>query len=390
MKDKIGIFGGSFDPMHSGHTKLAHYLLSKLELSSLIIMPAAVSPFKSETYSSDEDRLNICRLSLPEEQFVISDFEISRGGVSYSYDTVSFFKELYPEDEILFVIGEDQLLIFNKWRRWKEILQKVTLVAVKRNNCTPISELEDFADKNIRPFGKVIILPFEPFEVSSTQIRERQKNGESIEGLVSPQAQKYIAEKGLYLGIDEQLLLKDVRKRLSDYRYHHSVCVAESAKELAKRFGADEYKAYIAGIAHDILKEQPEEEAKSLFDKAGVSLSELEKRSKKLWHAIAGEAYLREKYSLPEDILSAVRYHTTGKGNMTLLQKILFVADFISADREYDGVRDMRERAKESLETAMEEGLRFTIEELSAKCLPIHPDTLSAYNQILLRKEKEI
>jgi len=387
MKNKIGIFGGSFDPMHLGHVKLARFLVDELKLNKLIIVPAAMSPFKSVSYCGDEDRLNICRLSLPGKEFEISGYEIDKGGVSFSYDTVSYFKELYPSDELYLIIGEDQLLIFNKWHRWRDILQKVSVAAVKRNKAADCSGLTHFAEKTIAPFGKCIILPFEPFEISSTEIRNKLKNGESVKGLLTPEAEKYIREKGLYMDVNDQVLLSDVRERLSDYRYYHSMCVAKAAKELAERFGGDEKKAYTAGIVHDILKEQPEDEALFTFNRAGVELTPLEKNTKKLWHAMAGAIYLREKYSLSEDILSAVRYHTTGKEDMTLLEKILFVADFISDDRDYNGVEDMRERAKKSLELTMEEGLRFTIEELSRSCRPIHPDTISAYNQILLERK---
>ena len=110
----------------------------------------------------------------------------------------------------------------------------------------------------------------------------------------------------------------------------------------------------------------------------------MEKSAPKLWHSIAGARYLKNVYGLEDEIISAVRYHTTGRENMTLGEKILFVADFISLDRSYNGVEDMRKRAEISLESAMEEGLRFTIEELAAKCLPIHPDTVACYNEILL------
>ncbi|MBQ7638890.1 MAG: nicotinate (nicotinamide) nucleotide adenylyltransferase [Clostridia bacterium] len=390
MKNNIGIFGGSFDPMHSGHIKLAKFLVKELELSKLIIVPAAMSPFKNVSHSADKDRLEMCRLSLPEACFEISDFEISRGGVSYSVDTVSHFREAYPQDELYLIIGEDQLLIFDKWFRWKDILKTVTLAAVKRNDETSLSSLEEFADKNLRAFGRVVLLPFEPLEVSSTEIRGKIKNGESVAGLVSPETEDYIIKNGLYkneMNELDSIILADVRERLSDFRYNHSLCVAEAARKLALRFGGDEKKAYTAGIAHDILKELPAEEAEKLFEEAGAVLTPLEKHSKKLWHAMAGEIYLRKHYPLPEDILSAVRWHTTGKENMTLLEKIIFVADFISDDRDYNGVEEMRERAKTSLELAMEEGLRFTIEDLSRECRPIHPDTLSAYNQIILERK---
>lgn len=183
-------------------------------------------------------------------------------------------------------------------------------------------------------------------------------------------------------------LLEDVRNHLSDYRYTHSVEVAKSAAELAERFGGDVNKAALAGYAHDILKEQSRFETLDLFVANGVKLTKVEMNAPKLWHAMAGAVYLQKKYGLDDDIISAVRYHTTGKAGMTQLEKILFVADFISADRDYNGVEEMRERAKISLEFAMEEGLRFTINELSEKCLPIHPDTVSCYNEIVL-EEKE-
>lgn len=187
---------------------------------------------------------------------------------------------------------------------------------------------------------------------------------------------------------NEEELLNDVKEHLSDYRFNHSVEVAKAAAELAVLYGGDKNKAAIAGYAHDILKEQNRFEALDYFITHSVKLTKVEMNAPKLWHAMAGSVYLKEKYGFDDDIISAVRYHTTGKAGMTVLEKILFVADFISSDRDYNGVDEMRRRAKISLEYAMEEGLRFTINELSEKCVPIHPDTVDCYNEILL-KEKE-
>ena len=182
----------------------------------------------------------------------------------------------------------------------------------------------------------------------------------------------------------------DVRSRLSDARYKHSLCVADCARSLAAKYGADPDAAYLAGLAHDVLKETDKKDALAFFAAHGVTLTDVERAAPKLWHAMAGEIYLRQTYALPEEILTAVRYHTTGRENMSTLEKVLFVADFISADRDYPGVDDMRRRAEVSLELAMEEGLRFTIEELAHACRPIHPDTLSAYNEILTRKGTDL
>lgn len=180
-----------------------------------------------------------------------------------------------------------------------------------------------------------------------------------------------------------------LREKLDDYRYVHSINVSETAAELAKKYGADEKKAYEAGLLHDVMKNAQEDEVFSLLEKYGVEMTELERKSPKLWHAIAGSVYCRYELEIDdEEVLSAIRYHTTGRAGMSLLEKVIFVADFISADRNYSGVDEMRARAEESLDSAMEEGLRFTIEELSSLNRCIHPDTVNAYNDVLLKGMK--
>ncbi len=180
-----------------------------------------------------------------------------------------------------------------------------------------------------------------------------------------------------------ETLLKDIRERLSDFRYFHSLGVAESAGYLAEKYGYDTKTAYTAGLAHDVLKELSKEEYMKLFETEKIVLSDVERSAPKLWHAMAGAVYLQKNYGFSDEIITAVRYHTTGRAGMGLLEKILFIADFISADRSYNGVEEMRKRAEISLEYAMEEGLRFTIEDLARECRPIHPDTVACYNEIL-------
>lgn len=382
---RIGIFGGSFDPPHRGHKKLGDHLLQELKLDRLIILPAALSPFKNSNHTTDADRLSMCRMTFFGEKYEISDFEIKKGGVSYSFDTLTCFREKYPRDELFFVIGEDQLFMFPKWYRYEDILKLVTLVAVRRKNETDIRALEAYAEETIQGKGKYLLLDFEPFPVSSTAIRERVAAVGDIRDAVTKENQRYIFENGLYADETVRQMISDIRSRLSDFRFSHSMCVANAARELALQYGADPKKAYIAGILHDVLKEMKKEESLSYFAKKNIPLTPLEREAEKLHHAVAGAHYIREQYGVSEDIVSAVRYHTTGREDMSLLEKILFVADFISADRDYPGVEDMRARAKISLEYAMEEGLRFTIEDLARENKPIHPDTVACYNQIVVR-----
>lgn len=187
-----------------------------------------------------------------------------------------------------------------------------------------------------------------------------------------------------------EFFMNEVRKNLGDYRFIHSLGVAKSAVELAERFGADKQKAYTAGLLHDIMKDKtPDELLDMIENKYAASLSEVERSNHKLFHAIAGALYVENELGVTDrEIINAIRFHTTGRKNMTLLEKVIYIADYISEDRNYDGVDRMREKAKISLETAMEEGLQFSIIELSQNLLPIHPDSIDAYNEIIMNKEK--
>lgn len=182
--------------------------------------------------------------------------------------------------------------------------------------------------------------------------------------------------------------LEEIKKRLNSDRLYHSLNVADEAKKLAKHYGADEQKAFTAGLLHDILKNTPDSELLQYFERNGIMLTETERASRKTWHAMAGADFLRrELHVTDEDILSAVRWHTTGRAGMTLLDKVLFIADFISADRDYPGVERMREKAYVSLEDAMLEGLQFTINELVENAWPVHEDSIRAYNELVINRK---
>lgn len=182
--------------------------------------------------------------------------------------------------------------------------------------------------------------------------------------------------------------LEEIKKRLNPDRLYHSLNVADEAKKLAKHYGADEQKAFTAGLLHDILKNTPDSELLQYFERNGIMLTETERASRKTWHAMAGADFLRrELHVTDEDILSAVRWHTTGRAGMALLDKVLFVADFISADRDYPGVERMREKAYVSLEDAMLEGLQFTINELVENAWPVHEDSIRAYNELVINRK---
>lgn len=181
-----------------------------------------------------------------------------------------------------------------------------------------------------------------------------------------------------------------IKDRMGQRRYIHSVNVAESAVELARRYGADEEKAEIAGILHDSCKEIPKDEMLQIMTQGGIILDAVEQGTSKLWHPIAGSVYARDTLGIKdEDIINAIRYHTTGRAGMSLLEKVIFIADFISAERDYDGVDIMREKAFECLEDAMLFGLQFTITDLAKRKMTIHSNALDCYNDVIMYLEKK-
>ena len=181
--------------------------------------------------------------------------------------------------------------------------------------------------------------------------------------------------------------LEILKTRLTAQRLYHSICVAEQARHLADIFGGDGEKSYAAGLIHDIMRYEPVEKMIEMIESDGQTLTESEKNIPVTLHAVAGEVYLRKQLNVTDkDILSAVRYHTTGREDMTLLEKIVYVADLTSEDREYPDVKEVRELAEKSLDETCLRGLSFTIEDNARKCRPIHIDTVKAYNYLAERK----
>ncbi len=184
--------------------------------------------------------------------------------------------------------------------------------------------------------------------------------------------------------------LEEIKKRLSEYRFNHSVNVAEQAKKLAKKYGADEEKAFTAGLIHDIMKDTDIDFQKRLIEKYDGKMSETQLANSPVWHAQSGELFLRFELGVEdEEILSAVRYHTTARAGMSLLDKVVYIADYTSADRDYPDADVMREKAERSLDEAMLYGLQYTVTKQVNRLGVIDPDSLFAYNETVLKMKKE-
>ena len=181
--------------------------------------------------------------------------------------------------------------------------------------------------------------------------------------------------------------LEELKKRLKPQRLYHSICVAEQARHLAELYGGDKDRAYTAGLIHDIMRyEDPDSMIRMIEEDGKYHLSESEKKITVTLHAVAGEVFLRREMKVTdEEILSAVRYHTTGKEDMSLLEKILYAADLTSEDRNYPDIKEVRKLAEEDLDRTCLMGLSFTIEDNARRNRPINTDTVKAYNYLAER-----
>lgn len=193
---KVGIFGGSFNPVHCGHINMAKGAADLLKLDKVLVMPTANSPHRETASTPFEDRMEMCRLAFADDKrFEISDFEKKLGGKNYTILTLRALKEVYPKDTMFYLlIGGDMLFYFKKWYRYESILKECTVVAAARENSEYI-DLMEFANE----LGRVKVLNLPVVEASSTEVRERLSKGESTEGLILSAVADYIKEKGLYL-----------------------------------------------------------------------------------------------------------------------------------------------------------------------------------------------
>lgn len=196
---KIGMYGGSFNPPHSGHLYLANEISRRLELDKLIIIPSNISPQKAHNGNIDPvHRINMCKAVFDSPLFEVSDCEIARGGKSYTFDTLNYLKEMHPDAQIYLFMGSDMLLSFHTWFRYRDILSMCTVCAVSREGEKSAELLREYADTMLKG-SNVIVFDTKPFEVSSSIVREMISEGKSCIGLINEKTEQYIKDNKLYV-----------------------------------------------------------------------------------------------------------------------------------------------------------------------------------------------
>ena len=378
---RIAIYGGSFNPPHLGHVKAAATVRELLEPDRFLIIPTNIPPHKEMAPGSPspEQRMELCRRAfgdIPGAE--LSDMEIKREGRSYSADTVSILRQMYPEDELYLVIGSDMFLSFCQWYKFQYLLENCVLAVLSREE-DDRRELESFkAELEEEYSARVMLLSYEPLSMCSEDVRDRLRLGLGSDMLPEAVYSEIIRRR--YYEAEPELtwLRRQVIPMLSSQRIAHTAGCEHEAVQLAKLWGEDPEKAAVAGILHDSTKNLSYDEQLILCDKYGIILDNAQRENPKLLHAITGAALAKDRFGVSEEISQAIRWHTTGKPDMSVLEKIIYLADYIEPTRDFDGVERLRELAYEDLDKALALGLEMSLEELRRQNIEPHRDTVEA------------
>ena len=344
---KIVIFGGTFDPVHGEHIKMVRGALKELSPDKLIVLPTFVPPHKADAVADSFHRLNMARLAFGfDGRIEVSDYEIERGGNSYSYLTVLHFRAAYPEAEIRFLIGGDSFFEFDGWRN-PDVIAGNSLVTVVPRGAAGEKLIARNAAFEKKYGYRAKILSFCGDDTSSTYIRYCLMLGLKA-GNIPEAVGEYIEKNGLYKGGE---YFAFVRENLKERRLYHTAGVMEYALIINKQTRLDRDKLLTACLLHDVAKYMNPADYPGFTVPAGMPDSVV--------HAFLGEYVAENVLGIKDkDILTAIRYHTTGCAGMTALEKVVYTADLIERGRTYPGVEALREAVEKDFESGFSECMR--------------------------------
>lgn len=376
---KIAIMGGTFDPIHYGHLVTGEAVCHAFSLDKVLFMPTG-KPAHKEEFSKNLHRYHMTELAIQDnEHFELSTIELDRAGTTYTIDTILEIKELCCEGvELYFIMGADSLHQLLSWKEAERLIQICSFIVVTR----PQYEKEklDLAITNLQKEyqANIHILEIPALDISSSDIRRKIQQGEPIRYLLPKKVEQYIHTFELY-----KTNLKDssfisiqikLQARLSQKRFLHTLGVVKEAKKMAKLYAVDEDKACMASLLHDCAKELSKPIRKQLCKGFGICEEEIFQEAGGLIHPFLGAELAREEYGIfEEDILDGIRYHTTGRANMSDLEKIVYIADYIEENRiSFEGLEEARRLAYLDLNQTMLFILENTMSFLEEKGV-IHP-----------------
>ena len=313
---KIGLFGGSFDPIHKAHVDIAKLAIEQFNLDEVQLIPTKNNPWKDSSCASSSSRVEMIELAtLNETKITMNPIELNMdtSTKNYTIDTIEMLKQANPDVQYYYIMGMDQANLFGKWKDASKISQLVQLVAFQRGGYIidplPLDEYHFLVLDNV------------PVYASSSDVR----NGH-IE-MLDPLVLKYITQNGLYL---ETI----VACRMKEKRWKHTCSVAKLAAEIAYSNGLNQQQAYIAGMFHDIAKEMEYEKLHLIMQN---HYSQYLDKPVALWHQWVSRYVSEHEYLIDDEvILKAIEHHTTVSIDISPIGKCVYVADKLDPLRGYD------------------------------------------------------
>ena len=387
---RIGIFGGTFNPPHTGHLQAAARAVEALGSDMLYVVPTGMPPHKplEPDTPSGTERYRMAELLFADmPQVQMSDVELTRQGPSYTMDTVLAIQKLHPAAELFLLLGTDMFLSLTHWHRADELLQLVTPAVFARADGQG-QTIADFAMQLQERYGVTSIqIDHDIVEISSTALRDMLARRGGREWLADGVYTEIIAH-GYYGAKPEfQWLREQAYAMLPAQRIPHVQGTEEEAVRLAQRWRVDECEAREAAILHDITKACDLQAQLQFCEKYDILVSNAIKENVKLLHAKTGAAIARVAFGVTQAVYDAICFHTTGRQGMTTLEKIIYMADYIEPNRNFPEVHALRELAYVNLDKAILFGLELTLYDLAENGYAPHPDTTEAIRWLVKKVE---
>ncbi len=378
-KERIGIMGGSFNPIHQRHLDIAACALTESGLSRVVFLPTGNPPHKHEGLEPAEHRFEMTRLMvLDKPHFTASRIELDRSGVIYTVDTLTQLKSQFPGAELFYIIGEDTLLDLPNWREPDRVFSLCRFLVCRRS--TMDARAHPVCRELEARGARFTFLSLPPVNISSTQVREKLRLKQTPAEL-APQVTEYIRLMGLY-GLaaspaEGPKAYPLLRQALTDKRFLHSILVAATARRLAEIHHLNPSQAALAGLLHDSAKCLPLSSLQQIAREHRLLLDKETLQSGNLLHGPVGAVLAETQYGVTDpNVLSAIACHTTGKVGMLPLDMVLFLADKIEPSRRaYPALETVRSLAEVSLVEAMRYCLGSTLEYVVQQKTQPHPMT---------------
>lgn len=387
---RVGIMGGTLDPVHNGHIQVAKAALEQLGLDSVMLLPAGDPPHKSNPISKQDRFEMVCLAANEVEGLFPSDIEINRKGTTYTVDTLHQLHRDKPCVEWYYLIGADTLDVLDTWRNFHEVAKLCTFAVTGRADADASRAKAKALEEEYG--AKFVMLDFCGPDISSSEVRRRVAEGLEIDSIVPTSVCKYIKDHGLYIcNHSKDEILAHLQKKLKPSRLKHTLGVVETAVRLSKRFGVDPVRAEYAALLHDCAKYMPLDEMRSLVKENIPDVDDLEFDAVSVLHAPAGAVYAAHEFGIRDpEILSAIRKHTLGDMHMSPLEALIYTADFIEPGREdFPGLSEARELAEKDIYQAMCRCAQLTNEHVMNQGRRPHPRSLAMLEAFYHKMKEE-